>query len=87
MSIHSIATSVIVDGLFEMHRSGEDRSELRECLESIRLLVRLDRYRSALMSCGDRSARSRCISNKPGVFVFGATALAVAGQHETYTVT
>ena len=80
MSIHSNATSIIVDALFEMHRSSVDRSELRECLEIIRLLVLFDRFRSALISCADRSARSRCISNKSGVFVFGAAALALLGN-------
>ena len=75
MSTNSNATTSIVDG-----RLVRDASELRECLEIIRLLVLFDRFRSALISCADRSARSRCISNKSGVFVFGAATLALLGN-------
>ncbi|ROL43534.1 Methylosome protein 50 [Anabarilius grahami] len=57
-----------MEGLFEMHRrwavrSAYDIKAPRERLDIIRLLMLLDRFRCALMSCADRSARSRCISN------------------------
>ncbi|ROK49645.1 hypothetical protein DPX16_0353 [Anabarilius grahami] len=82
MSINCSEMSAIVDGRL-VRDASEQRGPIRrvtsECRRSVGafLLVLLDRSHGALMSAADRSAGSRCISNKLGLFVFGTAVLAL----------